>query len=105
MKRENSKLISDVILEYIKEDHLEDGLLKVRIYDAWDLLLSTLISGGLSSSDIRKLTVSRYYKDGILTCRLSSSVIRSQLTFCAGELPDKLNQLLQGSFVDKVVLR
>ena len=105
MKRENSKLIADVIREYIREDHLEEGLLKVRIYEAWDLLLSTLVPSGLPSAEIRKLTVSRNYKDRTLTCHLSSSVIRSQLTFSVKDLPDRLNRLLQGSFVDKVVLR
>lgn len=104
MKRENSKLISEVIKDYIREDHLEDGLLKVRIYEAWDLLLASLLPGK-PYTEISRLTTNRFYKDRTLTCRMASSVIRSQLQFSAGNLPDRLNSLLQGSYIDKVVLR
>lgn len=104
MKRENSKLISEVIKDYIKEDHLEDGLLKVRIYEAWDLLLASMLPGK-PYQEIHRLTTNRFYKDRTLTCGMASSVIRSQLQFIAGSLPDRLNSLLQGSYIDKVVLR
>lgn len=104
MKKESSKLIADVIQEYIKEDRLEDGLLRVRIFEAWDLLMSSLLPGK-SYHEVRRLTTNRYYRDRVLTCRMSSSVIRSQLRFSAGNLPERLNSLLQGPYVEKVILQ
>ena len=104
MKKESSKLIADVIQEYIKEDRLEDGLLRVRIFEAWDLLMSSLLPGK-SYHEVRRLTTNRFYRDRVLTCRMSSSCIRSQLRFSAGNLPERLNSLLQGPYVEKVILQ
>lgn len=104
MNRQSSKLIADVIQEYIKEDRLEEGLLRVRIFEAWDLLMASLLPGK-SYHEIRRLTTNRFYKDKVLTCRMSSSVIRSQLRFSAGNLPEKMNGILQGPYIEKVILQ
>ena len=39
MKRENTQLISDIIKEFIKEERLEEGLLRTRLFSAWDIVV------------------------------------------------------------------
>ena len=39
MKRENTQLISAVIAEFIKEERLEEGLQRARIFKAWDIVV------------------------------------------------------------------
>lgn len=103
MRRESVKRVGDIIEEYVREDNLGDGLLRARIFEAWDLLLASL--PGISSADAAaSLTSRKYFKDGTLTCTITSSVVRSQLLFSKEALRVKLNTLLQEEHVKKLVL-
>lgn len=104
MKRDNSRLISEVIEAYVKEDGMEEGLLKARIFEAWDLLMAERVAHCMTASQASRLTVSRSYTGRTLVCRMGSSVARTQLSFQADILKDRLNALLQGDYIDKVVL-
>jgi len=104
MKKENSRMLSELLGEYVKETHLEDGLLRCRIFDAWDLLLSQMMMPYMKQEVTKELTITRYFKDGVLTCKISSSVIRTQLQFQSDSLCRQLNSLLQGEYVTKIVL-
>lgn len=104
MLRENSKLIASVIEEYIEENDLQDGLLKARIFEAWDLLMIEAATPHFTPQEAKKLTSARYFKDGILSCRMTSSVVRTQLRFELEPLRCKLNTLLQGEYVKQIRL-
>ena len=103
MKRESTKKVSDIIEEYVREDNLEDGLLRARIFDAWDLLLASRFNAS-SIEDVARITSRKCFRDGTLICTITSSVVRSQLLFSKEALRAELNTLLQGEYVKKLVL-
>ena len=55
MKRENTQLIKAVIEEFIKEERLEEGLGRARLFKAWDLVVGEVGT---------KATTNKYFKDG-----------------------------------------
>ena len=95
MQRNNAKKLGDLLANYVKEDGLEDGLLRVRIFETWDLIV-----GPQAAS----LTGKKFYKDKNLYCKINSSVFRSQLYFQTDAIIKKMNSLLQGNYIDKIIL-
>lgn len=96
MKQENSKIISQVIAEYIKEQGLEDGLQRVRIFQTWDLIVGERVA---------KTTVAKFYRDGILYCTINSSIIRSQLSYRKDDIIVQLNKMLNSKLISNIVLK
>ena len=43
MRKKNTELLSDVILQVLKEQHLDKPLNEKRLIDAWPLILGTNI--------------------------------------------------------------
>ena len=52
MKREGSKLISDLLADFVKSEGLEEGLMRVKIFKTWDLVVG---------ESYAKATVSKFY--------------------------------------------
>ena len=96
MKRENTQLISVIIKEYIKEAQLEDGLLRVKIFQVWDLIV-----GETGSRE----TTNKFFKDGILYCTVNSSMIRTQLYYRSEDIVAQMNKMLSGNYVSKLILK
>lgn len=96
MKRENTQLIKEVLQEFIKEERLEDGLQRVRIFGAWDLVVGD--AGA-------RATTSKFFRDGILYCTINSSIIRTQLYYRKEEIALKINKMLNDNIVSKIVLK
>lgn len=96
MKRENTQLIKDVLQEFIKEERLEDGLQRVRIFGAWDLVVGD--AGA-------RATTSKFFRDGILYCTINSSIIRTQLYYRKEEIVLMINKMLNDNIVSKIVLK
>ena len=97
MKREATRSLGEVIAAYVQESHLEEGLLQTRIFAAWDRM--TVVSVVLGSC-----TSHHTFRDGVLTCRIRSSVIRSHLQFQAEALRIRLNAELEGEYVKQLKL-
>ena len=55
MKRENTQLIKAIIEEFIKEERLEEGLNRARLFKAWDLVVGETGANA---------TTNKYFKDG-----------------------------------------
>ena len=104
MQRENTINIGDAISRYIKECHMEDGLLRARIYDAWDELMVEIASGAMSREEALTLTSNKFYKDRVLSCRMTSSLVRIQLRFQIEQVRTSLNARLGSNLVDKIIL-
>lgn len=102
MLRQNSKLISQVIDDYVKECNLEDGIMRARIFEAWDLLLLQMGGGRFNMAEAASLTISKSFKDGVLNCKISSSVIRTQLRFSLPQMKEKMNTMLQTDCVKEI---
>ena len=96
MKRENTQLIKDVLQEFIKEERLEDGLQRVRIFGAWDLVVGD--AGA-------RATTSKFFRDGILYCTINSSIVRTQLYYRKEDIALQMNKMLNDSLVSKIILK
>lgn len=69
---------------YIKQMKLAAGLNTQRIYDAWD-----------NCSGAGPYTLKRYFRAGKLYVTLSSSMVRTQLSFQKDLLLEKINAVLR----------
>jgi len=96
MKRENTQLIKDVLQEFIKEERLEDGLQRVRIFGAWDLVVGD--AGA-------RATTNKFFRDGILYCTINSSIVRTQLYYRKEDIALQMNKMLNDSLVSKIILK
>lgn len=97
MKREATRSLGEVIADYVQESHLEEGLLQTRIYAVWDrMTVGQITLGGCTSH--------HSFLNGILTCRIRSSVIRTHLQFQAEMLRARLNATLGEEYVKQLKL-
>jgi len=96
MKRENTQLIKDILQEFIKEEHLEDGLQRVRIFRTWDLVVGE--AGA-------RATTNKFFRDGILYCTINSSIVRTQLYYRKDDIVVMMNKMLNDSLVSKIILK
>lgn len=90
LSRKNAQPMEEIVMEYIRTMKIASGLNEQLIYDAWDA-----VSGAAS------YTVSKYLKNGVLYCSLSSSVVRSRLFPEREKIVAKINRYLleDGLFV------
>ena len=103
--RKQAQGMTELVLQYIREMKLTAGFNTHRIFEAWDVV-----------SGASKYTVSKFYRDGMLYCTISSSVVRNQLYFQRDVLVQKLNEYLdkddmvirdriEGPIVKELILR
>ena len=81
----------ELVEQYIREMKLSSGFNCQRVFEAWDV-----VSGASA------YTVGRFYRDGMLYCTISSSVVRNQLYFQRDVLVQKMNKYLDK---DEMVIR
>lgn len=93
MKRDDFKHVGTVVDSLYSDPDLADGLLFARVSQAWDLVIGS-----------PAFTLKKVYKNKVLSCRISSSVVRQQLSFNLESYRKKVNDLLQGEYVDKIIL-
>lgn len=90
LSRKNAMTMEELVQEYIRNMKIASGLNEQRIYAAWDAV-----------SGAAKWTISRYCRNGILYCSISSSVVRSRLFLDRKDILEKINAFLRddGLFV------
>lgn len=96
MKRQNTATLRELIEELIRQEGLEEGLLRNRLYDLWDDMLGVTVA---------KNTRNKYLKDRKLFVELDSSVVRSQLFMMRQEIVAQLNKQLGKELIDELVLK
>ena len=96
MKRENTQLIKAIIEEFIKEERLEEGLNRTRLFKAWDLVVGEIGA---------KATPNKFFKDGVLYCTINSSMIRTQMYYRKEDIIAHMNKMLNGPTVTKLILK
>ena len=96
MTRENTQLIKAVIEEFIKEERLEEGLGRARLFKAWDLVVGEVGT---------KATTNKYFKDGVLYCTINSSIVRTQMYYRKEDIMAHMNKMLNGTIVTKIILK
>ena len=75
--------MEELITQYIREMKLTSGFNRQRIFEAWDAV-----------SGASRYTIDRFFRDGMLYCTISSSVVRNQLYFQRDLLVQKMNEYL-----------
>ena len=96
MKRENTQLIKAIIEEFIKEERLEEGLNRARLFKAWDLVVGEIGA---------KATTNKYFRDGVLYCTINSSMLRTQMYYRKEDIIAHMNKMLNGTIVSKIILK
>lgn len=96
MKRENTQLISAIIKEFIKEEQLDEGLNRVRLFNVWNIVVGEVGA---------RATTNKYFKNGILYCTVNSSIIRTQLYYRKEDIVAQMNRMLNEDIVKKLVIK
>ena len=106
MKKEESRHISGIVQLFVKEYHLEEGYRIGCVLGAWDEVMAEVTDGSYPREKVPSLTTGKFLKDGVLTCRVSSSLLRMQLRMNSEMLLNRLNSKLSDEHkVSKIVLR
>ncbi|MFD0861336.1 DUF721 domain-containing protein [Sungkyunkwania multivorans] len=88
--------LGEVLKQFVQEHHLEKGLDKIEVRDAWVKLMGTGVNN--YTSDI-------ILKDTTLLVRLSSSVLREELSYGKHKIIDMMNEELGKELVKELILR
>ncbi|MFA6580305.1 MAG: DUF721 domain-containing protein [Paludibacter sp.] len=83
MRKKNTELLSEVIRQVLKEQHLEAPLNEKRLIDAWPLVLG---------KNILQYTSDLKIKNKVLYVTLTSSVLRHDLFLSREEIKKSLNK-------------
>lgn len=81
--RKEAQGMTELVAQYIREMKLASGFNCQRVFEAWNV-----VSGASA------YTVGRFFRDGMLYCTISSSVVRNQLYFQKDILLKKMNEYL-----------
>jgi predicted nucleic acid-binding Zn ribbon protein len=96
MRKKNTELLSDVIHQVLKEQHLDKPLNEKRLIDAWPLILG---------ASIMKYTSEIYIKNRVLYVNLSSSVLRHDLFMSRDEIKNSLNKQVGAEVIVDIIFR
>ena len=83
MSRKEAVGMEELISQYIRSMKLSSGLNRQRVFAAWNE-----VSGASS------YTVSQCFRNGVLYCSLSSSMLRNRLYFMKDDLVKLINERL-----------
>lgn len=96
-KRNNENLsIADALKEFVETNKLEQGLNKVNVADAW---------ASLMGNGVNNYTIAVQLERDILYVKLSSSVLREELSYGKEKIIRMLNESLGKELIKKLVLR
>lgn len=96
-KRHNENLkISDVLKDFVETNRLQDGLDKVDVRNAWEQLMG---------NGVNNYTTNILLKQDTLYVRLSSSVLREELSYGKDKIITMLNESLGKDLIKKLILQ
>lgn len=75
--------MEELVGQFVRDMKLVSGLNRQRVSEAWNVV-----------SGARKYTLSTVYEKGVLTCFISSSLVRNQLYFQRDVLVKQMNEYL-----------
>ena len=81
--RKDAQGMEELVGQYIREMKLASGFNRQRVFEAWDAV-----------SGASRYTIGRFFRDGMLYCTISSSVVRNQLYFQRDVLLQQINEYL-----------
>lgn len=96
-KRHNeNQSISDIIKEFVDANHLEPGLNKVNVQEAWANMMGNGVNNYTTAVQLERDT---------LYVQLSSSVLREELSYGKEKIIAMLNESIGKDVIKKLVLR
>jgi hypothetical protein len=95
-KRQNDHSpIEDILKEFVKTNRLQEGLDKVNVREAWQNLMGNGVNNYTSALELKR---------DVLYVRLSSSVLREELSYGKEKIIKMLNEELGKELISKIVL-
>lgn len=96
-KRNNNHLpISDIIKEFVDTNHLQPGLDKVNVQEAWAQMMGNGVNNYTTAVQLERDT---------LYVQLTSSVLREELSYGKEKIIHMLNESIGKEVIKKLVLR
>ncbi|MDR3180663.1 MAG: DUF721 domain-containing protein [Prevotellaceae bacterium] len=96
VSRQNTHTLKELLLQFIKEEGFEEGLLHARIYALWDEMLGVTVA---------KNTRKKYMEGRTLFVYLNSSIVRAQLFMMRQDIINQLNEKIGKVVIDTLELR
>ena len=95
-KRENDSVaLKQLMQSFIKENNLSKGMQKIKIEEAWHKLMGKGVTSYTQSVQLQKKT---------LIIRLTSSVLREELTYGKEKIIKMLNEEVGDEVISKLLL-
>ncbi len=94
MRRSNTQSLSEVLKEYIKENHIDRKLREVDVVQGWENLLGKTIA---------HYTRNIYIRNQVLYVEITSSVVKNELFMMREEICRRINENA-GSQVVRVII-
>ena len=96
MKRINTQSIGNVLDDFLKQNqNLSDKLAEKRLIDSWTTVLGFSVS---------RFTSQLYIRKRVLYVKITSSILKSELTLCREQLIRKLNNAAHRNVIDNIIL-
>lgn len=105
MKRTDARHISESLKDFVKDQNFGQGVLLGRVFLAWDEVVAEVTAGVYPRSQSSRLTVSRFFRDGELCCRMASSMLRTQFKMNEAMLLRRLQSKLPENTLKKLTIR
>ena len=96
MRRSNANNIGEIIRKLMRSPKLAEKMNELDALDVWKELIG---------DSLQKFVVSAKIYKGDLYVKLSSSVLRDELSYKKSELKEKINQKLGKEIVKEIILR
>lgn len=94
--RKNDQTIGQILGYLLQDPKYKPKLFQKKIEQGWQDLMGVWVN-----RETRSIRV----KDGVLTIRISSSVLREELHFMRDQIKDKINTLLGEAYIDEVIVK
>lgn len=96
MRKKNTELLSDVIRQVLKEQHLDAHLYEMQLKDAWPKVLG---------NNILQYTTELTIKSKVLYVSLNSSVLRHDLFLSKDEIKKSLNRHVGVDVINDIIFK
>ena len=96
MRGNNTNNVGDIIRQLMKNPKLAEKMDELDALDVWKELIG---------DNLKKFVVSAKVHKGNLHVKLSSSVLRNELSYKKSELKEQINQKLGKEIVKEIILK
>jgi predicted nucleic acid-binding Zn ribbon protein len=94
MKRQNTQTIGEVLHELLQSDHLRPGIESARAVEEWN---------NVADEMTKRFTENVYVKNRVLYVKISSPMLKSNLSMQRKNLTEKLNKSVGAPVIDDIV--